>query len=480
MQLKLNTKSTLNAEVILLFKENLEQFIKETQCPNSKAILEKSFFKASSKEILPLLHGEKTVILAGLGSANEFMYSEYNNDINAITKSLKQLNISEISININYVSSILDDVKTVAKETVRNLISESYYFDKLKTKKETYSLNIIEVITSSGEELNKSIETANAIACGQNYAKELQDLPANICNTDYMLNEAKKLTSKYKKFNLSYLTEEQMEELGMNCALAVGRGSDMPNYTVCMEYNGGKEDDAPIVIVGKGLVFDNGGVCIKPASGMDTMKMDMGGAATTIGTMKTLAMLDLPINVVGVMGLAENAVDSRSYRPGDVLTAMNGKTVEISNTDAEGRLVLCDTLTYIGKYNPKAVINIATLTGAIIISLGDAFSGLFTNNDDLANDLQKASCESKDPIWRLPLHKPYLSKLNTDVADINNCNKDRAAGSIVAGLFLSEFTKDYKWAHIDIAGSAMGDFMKCKASGRPVPLLTQYLTNQCK
>jgi leucyl aminopeptidase len=247
-----------------------------------------------------------------------------------------------------------------------------------------------------------------------------------------------------------------------------------------MEYNGGEEGEAPIVLVGKGLVFDNGGICVKPAAGMDTMKMDMGGAAAVMGVMKTVAMLNLPINIVGVMGLAENAIDARSYRPGDVLKSMKGITVEVSNTDAEGRLVLCDTLTYVGKYKPKTVINMATLTGAIIISLGDAFSGLMANSDKLANSLQQAAKASSDLVWRLPLHKPYLKKLDSKVADMDNSNRDRSAGSICAGLFLSKFTEDYEWAHIDIAGSAMGDFANCKASGRPVPLLVHYLLSQSK
>jgi len=231
------------------------------------------------------------------------------------------------------------------------------------------------------------------------------------------------------------------------------------------------------VLVGKGLVFDNGGICIKPAPGMGTMKMDMGGAASVMGTMKTIAMLDLPINVVGVMALAENAVDARSYRPGDVLKTKKGITVEVSNTDAEGRLVLADTLTYVERYNPKAVVNMATLTGAMIISLGDAFTGLFSNSDKLAGELQSASSNSNDLVWRMPLHKPYLRKLKSDVADFDNCG-DKAGASITAALFLSKFTESYEWAHLDIAGSAMGDFINCKATGRPVPLLTHYLISQ--
>ncbi|WP_395167738.1 leucyl aminopeptidase [Francisella salimarina] len=479
MKIVVNNQSTLSAEVLIVAQENLKKLVEETKCPNSKSLLDKKVFKAESGEVLPLLHGDKVVVLLGLGLRQDFIASEYDKIIAKVAEQLKKLNIKEVSVNIDYIFANYNE-KRFTLDTIRALISETYVFDQLKSKKENFSLEQIELVYSGNQDLEESAKVGSAIACGQNYAKDLQNLPANICNTDYMLNEARDLTSKYETFNLNYLDQDAMAELGMGCALAVGRGSDMSNYTVCMEYNGGDEDQAPIVLVGKGLVFDNGGICIKPAAGMDSMKMDMGGAAAVMGTMKALAMLNLPINVVGVMGLAENAVDARSYRPGDVLKSMKGITVEVSNTDAEGRLVLCDTLTYIGKYNPKAVINMATLTGAMIISLGDAFSGMFANSDKLANSLQQAADVSNDLVWRLPLHKPYFKKLESKVADMDNCGRDRSAGSIVAGLFLSKFTEDYEWAHLDIAGSAMGDFANCKASGRPVPLLIHYLLSQSK
>ncbi|WP_150463833.1 leucyl aminopeptidase [Francisella sp. XLW-1] len=479
MKIVVNNQSTLSAEVLIVAQENLKKLVEETKCPNSKSLLDKKVFKAESGEVLPLLHGDKVVVLLGLGLRQDFIASEYDKIIAKIAEQLKKLNIKEVSVNIDYIFANYNE-KQFTLDTIRALISETYVFDQLKSKKENFSLEQIELVYSGNQDLEESAKVGSAIACGQNYAKDLQNLPANICNTDYMLNEARDLTSKYETFNLNYLDQDAMAELGMGCALAVGRGSDMSNYTVCMEYNGGDEDQAPIVLVGKGLVFDNGGICIKPAAGMDSMKMDMGGAAAVMGTMKALAMLNIPINVVGVMGLAENAVDARSYRPGDVLKSMKGITVEVSNTDAEGRLVLCDTLTYVGKYNPKAVINMATLTGAMIISLGDAFSGMFANSDKLANSLQQAADVSNDLVWRLPLHKPYFKKLESKVADMDNCGRDRSAGSIVAGLFLSKFTEDYEWAHLDIAGSAMGDFANCKASGRPVPLLIHYLLSQSK
>ncbi|AXA33587.1 MULTISPECIES: leucyl aminopeptidase [Francisella] len=479
MKLTVTDTATLQAELIIVAEENLQKLINDTKCPNSKALLDRKVFKAKFGEVLPLLHGDRTVVLLGLGSRPDFLQSEYDKAMANAAAQLKKLNIEEVAVSIDY-ALVNGDVAGFARETVRALISESYIFDELKTTKEDYELENIELVYGGQQDIEQATKIGLAIACGQNYAKDLQNLPANICNTDYMLNEARELTAKYDTFELDYLDEEQMAELGMGCALAVGRGSDMSNYTVCMEYNGTGNDDAPIVLVGKGLVFDNGGICIKGAAGMDSMKMDMGGAAAVMGTMKTLAMLNLPINVVGVMGLAENAVDARSYRPGDVLKTMKGLTVEVSNTDAEGRLVLCDTLTYVGKYKPKTVINMATLTGAMITSLGDAFTGMFANSDKLASSLKQASQVSNDLVWRLPLHKPYMKKLDSKVADMDNCGRDRSAGSIVAGLFLSKFTEDYEWAHLDIAGSAMGDFANCKASGRPVPLLTQYLLSQSK
>ncbi|QIW10476.1 leucyl aminopeptidase [Francisella sp. LA112445] len=479
MKLVVNSQATMPAQIIVVAQENLQKLINETECPNSKSLLDRKVFKAKSAEVLPLLHADKTVILLGLGLRQDFISSEYDKVISKAAEELKKLDIKEVSVNIDYAFDG-GDAKQFTLDTVRALISETYVFDQLKSKKQNYSLEAIELVYSGDQDIDEAAKIGSAIACGQNYAKDLQNLPANICNTDYMLNEARELTSKYEAFNLDYLDQDAMAELGMGCALAVGRGSDMSNYTVCMEYNGGDEGQAPIVLVGKGLVFDNGGICVKPAAGMDTMKMDMGGAAAVMGIMKAVAMLNLPINVVGVMGLAENAIDARSYRPGDVLKSMKGITVEVSNTDAEGRLVLCDTLTYIGKYKPKTVINMATLTGAMIIALGDAFSGLMANSDKLANSLQQAAKASSDLVWRLPLHKPYLKKLDSKVADIDNSNRDRSAGSICAGLFLSKFTEDYEWAHLDIAGSAMGDFSNCKASGRPVPLLVHYLLSQSK
>ena len=359
------------------------------------------------------------------------------------------------------------------------MINAAYVFEAYKQEKADFQLKHIEIECHDLNAADKEITIATAIANGQNYAKDLQNLPANICTTDYMLDQAKAMVKTHEKLNLSYIDTAKMHELGMGCITAVGKGSKMPNYIACMEYNGGPKDQKPIVLVGKGLVYDSGGLCLKPWKSMASMKMDMSGAAAVYGVIQAISELNLPINVVGAAALVENAIDGKSYRPGDILKSMQGLTVEVENTDAEGRLALCDTLSYIGKYNPKVVIDLATLTGAMVVALGADLSGLFSNNDKLISALQAAGEQSRDLLWHMPLFADYHEQLKSDVADINNIGGP-GAGSITAALFLSRFTEKYHWAHMDIAGSAMGDFDKATGTGRPVPLITQYILNQCK
>jgi leucyl aminopeptidase len=270
-----------------------------------------------------------------------------------------------------------------------------------------------------------------------------------------------------------------MEKAGMGCLLAVGSGSQYNDYLINIEYKGGNPTEKPVVLVGKGVTFDTGGICVKPAAGMHTMKMDMGGAAAVLGVMKAIIDLDLPLNIVGTIAVVENSISDKAYRPGDVLTSLSGQTVEVLNTDAEGRLILCDALTYIGRYNPEYVIDIATLTGAIIIALGGEYTGIFGSHLPLINDLINAGKKSADLGWHMPMSEAYNDQLKSNVADIANIG-DRSAASSVAALFLSKFTKKYKWVHLDVAGSAMGGFTNACASGRPVPMLLQYFLDLCK
>ncbi|MCW8910684.1 MAG: leucyl aminopeptidase, partial [Gammaproteobacteria bacterium] len=307
-------------------------------------------------------------------------------------------------------------------------------------------------------------------------AKDLANLPGNICTPSYLAEQAKALGKTYRDLKVEILEESDMEELKMGSFLSVSRGSRQPAKLITMEYAGGDKNQKPIVFVGKGVTFDSGGISLKPGAAMDEMKYDMCGAASVIGVMSTCAELQLPINVVGIVPATENLPDGLATKPGDIVTSMSGTTIEILNTDAEGRLILCDALTYAGKYDPHVVIDIATLTGACIIALGNHPSGLMGNHNPLINDLLNAGKISGDRCWELPLWDDYQQQLDSNFADIANIG-GKEAGTITAACFLSRFTKKYHWSHLDIAGTAWRSGKQKGATGRPVPLLTQYLLN---
>ncbi|HEY6610498.1 MAG TPA: leucyl aminopeptidase, partial [Pseudomonas sp.] len=285
---------------------------------------------------------------------------------------------------------------------------------------------------------------------------------------------------QYKNLEVEVLNEKKLKELGMGAFLAVAQGSEQPPRLIVLNYQGGKKDAQPQVLVGKGITFDTGGISLKPGLGMDEMKYDMCGAASVLGTFRALVELQLPINVVGLLACAENMPSGGATRPGDIVTTMSGQTVEILNTDAEGRLVLCDTLTYAERFKPQAVIDVATLTGACIVALGSHTSGLLGNNDALIKQILKAGEHAGDRAWQLPLFDEYQEQLDSPFADIANIGGPKA-GTITAACFLSRFAKQFHWAHLDIAGTAWISGGKDKgATGRPVPLLTQYLLERCK
>ena len=319
------------------------------------------------------------------------------------------------------------------------------------------------------------LETAKAIVAGVEYTRHLANMPANICTPTYLGNKALELANQYDDITCTVMGPEEMREMGMGIFLAVSQGSLEPPRLIDLHYNGGSKDAKPIILVGKGITFDSGGLSIKPANAMDEMKYDMAGAASVLGTIKACALLKLPVNVIGLIASAENLVGSTAVKPGDIITSMSRQTVEILNTDAEGRLVLADALTYAERYNPEFVIDIATLTGAIIVALGSVSSGYMTKDDELAKLLEKAAKESQDKIWRMPLDEAYQEALDSPLADMINAGFDRSAGSITAACFLSRYTEKYRWAHLDIAGTAWISGKKRNATGRPVPLLTQLI-----
>ncbi|MDE3012239.1 MAG: leucyl aminopeptidase [Pseudomonadota bacterium] len=312
-----------------------------------------------------------------------------------------------------------------------------------------------------------------AISHGQDLARDLGNLPPNICTPTYLADSARALARSHK-LKVTVLDEAQMQKLGMNSLLSVTKGSRQPPKFIVLEYKGGAVRRKPIALVGKGITFDTGGISLKPGAEMDEMKYDMCGAASVLGTLKSVAELKLPLNVVGVIPTCENMPDGQASRPGDIVTSMSGQTVEILNTDAEGRLILCDALTYTERFQPEAVVDIATLTGACVIALGNHASGLFANKDELAHELLAAGEEAHDRAWHMPLWEDYQDALKSNFADMQNIG-GRAGGSITAACFLSRFTKAYPWAHLDIAGTAWRSGKDKGATGRPVGLLTHFL-----
>lgn len=329
---------------------------------------------------------------------------------------------------------------------------------------------------SCAKELKAAVLEGAAMVEGMNLAKDLGNLPPNICTPTYIGKTAQGL-SKKTGLKVEVLGRKQIEALGMGSFLSVANGSDMPPQFIVMRHQGGKAGEAPIVLVGKGITFDTGGISLKPGEAMDEMKYDMCGAASVIGAMYATALMNLKQNVIGVIPTCENMPSGQATRPGDIVKSMSGQTIEILNTDAEGRLILCDALTYVERFKPKAVIDVATLTGACIIALGHVHSGVFSDDEDLVNALTKAGHASLDTVWRLPLDAAYHEQLKSNFADVANIG-GRPAGSVTAACFLSRFTEKYKWAHLDIAGTAWKSGAAKGSTGRPVPLLVNYLLEQ--
>jgi leucyl aminopeptidase len=381
----------------------------------------------------------------------------------------------------------LDDLPAKAKamrwllpSLARGLVTALYRYTETLSKPADPP-RLSRVVVDAGKSLSNSeasrlLKQGKATGDGVNAARELANLPGNVCTPDYLAKEARKLGRKHKSVTTRVLDEKKMRELGMGSLLSVSAGSDQPARLIIMEYKGGKAKDQPYVLVGKGITFDSGGISLKPGAKMDEMKFDMGGAASVFGTMQAVCDLGLPLNVIGIVAAAENMPSGRATKPGDVVTSMSGKTIEILNTDAEGRLVLCDALTYAERYKPAAVVDIATLTGACVVALGSHASGLYANKDSLAEELLSAGEETHDRAWRMPLWDDYQKQLNSNFADVANIGGP-GGGSITAACFLARFAEKYDWAHLDIAGSAWDSAPK-GATGRPVPLLTRYLQDR--
>ena len=331
---------------------------------------------------------------------------------------------------------------------------------------------------ADSKNIKRAIKDGSGVALGTKTAKDLANSPGNICTPTYLAQQSKKLAKTYPSLTTTVLEEADMKKLGMGSLLSVSQGSAEPAKLIVIRHKGGKAKDAPHVLVGKGITFDTGGISLKSPGTMYEMIYDMCGAASVIGAIHTVAELNLPINVIAVIAAAENMPSSTASRPGDIVKTMSGQTVEILNTDAEGRLVLCDALTYIDKFNPATVIDVATLTGAVVVALGSHASAVYANDEDVAQRINQAGENTLDRVWRMPLWDDYQSQLNSAFADMTNTG-GRDAGSITAACFLARFTKKYRWAHLDIAGTAhRANGSDKAATGRPVNLLCQYLMDQ--
>lgn len=438
--------------------------------------------KADSTLMLHNVPGiaSERVLLVGLGKESDFTEKQYCKAARASVKALAHGAASK-------VSSFLAELpvkQLMTKQKVALMVEVSldatYKFDAIKKKKEESKKGIatlnINVVAADAKEAKAGLADGVALASGVSFAKDLGNLPPNVCTPSYLAEQAQSLGKKHD-FKVKVLERDELAKLGMGSFLGVSQGSEEPPKFIIMQHLKGKKDQKPVVLVGKGITFDTGGISLKPGAEMDEMKYDMCGAASVLGTFKTIAEMDLPLNVIGVIPTCENMPDGRATRPGDVLTSMSGLTIEVLNTDAEGRLILCDALTYAERFEPSAVIDIATLTGACVIALGHHASGLFSNNDDLAKELLQAGEKALDRAWHMPIWDEYQPLLDSNFADMANIG-GRAAGSITAACFLSRFAKKYDWAHLDIAGTAWKSGKEKGGTGRPVPLLTAFLVNR--
>lgn len=420
------------------------------------------------------------ILLVGLGTKEDINALSFSKIIKAAFASLKSLSIKSVACYLTEVANknlTSTDALRIATLTAQNTL---YNFIQYKSNKQTSTLKSIAFYMDKHTKVEKNAITQGyAIANGMALAQDLGNEPGNVCTPSFLAKTAQNLAKKHTKLTTKVINEAEMKKMGMGALLAVGQGSKQPPKLIVMQYNGSKKTDKPIALVGKGVTFDAGGISIKPAEGMQHMKCDMMGAASVFGVMQTICELQLNINVVGIVPSVENLPGGNAYKPGDILKSMSGQTIEVVNTDAEGRLILCDALTYASKFKPTTIIDIATLTGAMVVSLGTEVTGIFSNDDTLAKKLVAAGDDIADRAWHMPLVQDYHKQLESNVADMTNCGS-RWGGSITAALFLSNFTKEHTWAHIDNAGTAIGGISGDTAIGRPVPLLVNYLMQQAK
>ncbi len=432
--------------------------------------------KAGSTLLLRGLPGvaAQRVLLVGLGERKEFSEAVFRDSVRGAAAALRDLGAKDAAL-------FLVDMKVGERPLGWNVrhavlaVRDAFYrFDSLKSNKKPPLPTLAHVVLplSPKPELQQALAEATATADGVELARTLGNLPPNICTPSYLAEEAKKLAREFK-LGLEVLERKDMEKLGMGALLAVTNGSHQPPKLIVLRYSGAAKGRKPLALVGKGITFDTGGISIKPAGEMDEMKFDMSGAGSVLGAIRALATMQAPVNVVGVIPTCENMPGGHACRPGDIVTTLSGQTVEILNTDAEGRLILCDALAYAARFEPDVVVDIATLTGAMVIALGHVASGLFANDQKLADEIREAADEAWDRVWQMPLWEDYQEALRSNFADMANIG-GRPAGSITAASFLARFTRKLRWAHLDVAGTAWKSGREKGSTGRPVPLLVRF------
>ena len=455
---------------------HIEGLVSKETLDNIKRIIKTCNFsgKVNDHRTIDDFKSKKQLLLFGLGEKKKYGPLVIKKTLIQIFKKLMQTNMSSVSISLDNL--ITNGKNEVTLEMILSSIENSRYVYKFKTEKNQTKIKTVSILSKkevSSKNFSQILKTSLAISNGISLAKELGNTPPNICTPTFLASSIKKMKSKHKSLKVKVIDEPEMKRLGMGAFLSVSKGSKQPGKIVIIEHMPIKSQN-PIVIVGKGITFDTGGISLKPSPNMDEMKYDMSGAGSVIGVMKACAEMNLKKNVVGVITSAENMPGSQASRPGDVVQTMSGLKVEILNTDAEGRLVLCDAITYAKKYKPKYLIDIATLTGACLVGLGKYPSGLFTNNQTLANKIMASGDRTGDRVWQLPLYDDYFDELKTNFADIQNIG-GRYGGAITAAAFLAKFTQDIKWAHLDIAGTAWEVGPNKGSTGRPVDLLIDFI-----
>ena len=429
-----------------------------------------------------LLHGldgvtTQRILVMGCGEAEKLDSVRYDAVCKSAGSFLRDHTVTSAHVCLNEVEAGGQNAHWRLRQAATNIAWSNYCYTATKAPKDDDNKPLESASFHADADMQPSLDEASGMAKGFHRSRDLGDLPPNICTPAYLAEQAREIASSYANVSVEILDKDEMAELKMFALLAVGQGSVNEPRLIVLKYQGKDDASQPVVLVGKGITFDTGGISLKPGANMEQMKFDMGGAASVLGAFEACADMQLPINVVCVVAAAENMPDGNAYRPGDVLTSMSGKTIEVLNTDAEGRLVLCDALTYSQRFNPLAMIDVATLTGACVIALGHHASAIMSKHDDLAEELLAAGQTAVDRGWRLPLWDDYQPQIKSNFADMKNVG-GMPAGSITAGCFLSRFTEGQRWAHIDCAGSTWKWGGDEGSSGRPVGLLTQFLIDQ--